>query len=98
MRFVAAAVSGSAGVLTGLVLGYSLWGLEMTDLNMTLAKTQRELTTTKSWLLDEIRSSDERVEKVTATLTKALADLTKARADLARTNAALKQTGQASRE
>jgi septal ring factor EnvC (AmiA/AmiB activator) len=68
-----------------------LWGQHTDHLTGILAKTSGELTKTKSWLLDEIQSSDERHKRVSATLTKALADLAEARAELARIHAALKQ-------
>jgi hypothetical protein len=85
MRFVKAAVSGMAGLLTGLALGYALWGQQTVALTDALAKANGELATTKGWLLDEIEWSDERQGQASATATKALADLTQARTELART-------------
>jgi phage-related minor tail protein len=85
MRFVKAAVSGMAGLLTGLALGYALWGQPTAALTEALERTSGELATTKGWLLDEIEWSDERQGQASATLTKALADLAQARAELGRT-------------
>jgi phage-related minor tail protein len=85
MYFVKAAVSGMAGLLAGLALGFALWGQQTAALTEALEKTNGELATTKGWLLDEIDWSDERQGHASATLTKALADLAQARAELART-------------
>jgi len=85
MHFVKAAVSGMAGLLAGLALGYVLWGQQTAALTEALANANGELVTTKGWLLDEIEWSDERQGHASATLTKALADLAQARAELART-------------
>ena len=63
MRFVTAACLGIAGILTGLLLGYVLWGQHTVNLTRELAKTNGELVTTKGWLLDEIEWSDERQVK-----------------------------------
>jgi hypothetical protein len=84
MGFVKLAACGIAGILTGLVAGYALWAEPVADLHGALAKVSAELATTKVWLWDEIRTSDERYERVSSTLAKALADLTKARAELER--------------
>ena len=91
MRGVKTALIGIAGVLAGLLLGYALWGLQVVELSFTLGKTTNELLKTQAWLNDEIRSSDERQEEVSAQLTKALGELTKARAELARLAAARRQ-------
>ena len=85
MHFVKAAVSGMAGLLAGLALGYALWGQQTAALTEALANANGELATTKGWLLDEIEWSDERQGHASAGLTKALADLAHARAELART-------------
>jgi hypothetical protein len=84
MRFVTAACLGIAGVLTGLLLGYVLWGQHAVKLGRELAKTNGELVTTKGWLLDEIEWSDERQGQTSARLTKALAELVHVRGELAR--------------
>jgi RNA-binding protein YhbY len=84
MRFVMAACLGIAGILTGLLLGYALWGQHAVNLARELAKTNGELVTTKGWLLDEIEWSDERHRRASATLTKALAELVQVRGELAR--------------
>jgi hypothetical protein len=82
-----AAVSGIAGALVGLVIGYVIWGQPTADLHVTLSKVSKELATTKLWLWDEIRTSDERYERVSSTLTTTLADLTHARAEIERLRA-----------
>ena len=82
MRVVKAAVSGMAGLLTGLARGYALWGQQTAALPETLANANGELATTKGWLLDETEWSDERQSQAPATLTKVLADLAQARAEL----------------
>jgi uncharacterized membrane-anchored protein YhcB (DUF1043 family) len=87
MRF-GKTLSAIAGLVTGFALGFVLWGLPIDDLRRAFAKTSGELSQTQAWLRDEIRWSEERHEKVTATLRKALADLAKAQARIARTNAA----------
>ncbi len=92
MRFMKTALVGVAGVLGGLVLGYALWGHQVEELSWTLGKTNGELWKTQAWLRDEIRTSDERHEHVSATLTKALADLARTRAQLARMSALSKQS------
>ena len=84
MRFVTWACLGIAGILTGLLLGYALWGQHTADLARELAKTNEELVTTKGWLLDEIEWSDERQGQTTARLTKALTELVQVRGELAR--------------
>jgi hypothetical protein len=84
MRFVNASLSALAGVLTGLSLGYVLWGAPTADLTGALARTRAELDKTKAWLFDEIQSSDEKHTQLSSRLTRALADLAKARAELAR--------------
>ena len=84
MRFVTAACLGIAGILTGLLLGYALWGQHAVNLARELAKTNEELVTTKGWLLDEIEWSDERHGQVSASLTKARAESAQARGELAR--------------
>jgi len=84
MRFVTAACLGIAGILTGLLLGYALWGQHAVNLARELAKTNGELVTTKGWLLDEIEWSDERQGQTTARLTKALTELVQVRGELAR--------------
>jgi Asp-tRNA(Asn)/Glu-tRNA(Gln) amidotransferase C subunit len=84
VRFVMAACLGIAGVLTGLLLGYALWGQHMADLARELAKTNEELVTTKGWLLDEIEWSDERHGQTSARLTIARAELVQVRGELAR--------------
>jgi hypothetical protein len=68
MRFVTAACLGIAGILTGLLLGYALWGQHMADLAREVAKTNEELVTTKGWLLDEIEWSDERQGQISISL------------------------------
>jgi hypothetical protein len=88
MRF-GKTLSAVAGVVTGLIVGFLLWGLPAGDLNWALTKTKGELLQTQAWLRDEIRSSDERLEQVSATLTKALAELAKAQAELARNRVAV---------
>jgi hypothetical protein len=85
MRAVKLSLCDLAGILTGLALGYVLWGQQAAALTTALAAVNRELATTKSWLLDEIEWSDERQERVSAALTKALTDLAHLRAQLART-------------
>jgi hypothetical protein len=84
MRFVTAACLGIAGILTGLLLGYMLWGQHTVNLTRELAKTNGELVTTKGWLLDEIEWSDERQGQASARLTKALAELGQVRDEVAR--------------
>jgi hypothetical protein len=84
MRFVTAACLGIAGILTGLLLGYVLWGQHTVNLTRELAKTNGELVTTKGWLLDEIEWSDERQGQASARLTKALAELGQVRDEVAR--------------
>ena len=84
MRFVTAAFFGIVGILTGLLLGYALWGQHAVHLAGELAKTNGELVTTKGWLLDEIEWSDERHGQTSARLTKALAELGQVRGELAR--------------
>jgi arginine deiminase len=91
MRLAKAALVGVAGLVTGLLLGYALWGLEVVELSRTLEKTNVDLVKTQAWLRDEILSSDERHEQVAAKLTKALADLSRARAQLARISAVSRQ-------
>jgi uncharacterized protein (DUF3084 family) len=85
MRFVTAACLGILGILTGLLLGYALWGQHAIDLARELAQTNGELVTTKGWLLDEIEWSDERLGQTSARLTKALTELVQVRDELART-------------
>ena len=82
MRVLKAALLGSVGILTGLALGYVLWGRQTDTLTAALAERSAEVATMKSWLLDEIEWSDERQERVNAALTKALAELAQARARL----------------
>jgi hypothetical protein len=84
MRFVMAACLGIAGILTGLLIGYALWGQHTVDLATELARTNGELVTARGWLLDEIDWSDERQGQTAARLTKALAELAQARAEAAR--------------
>jgi hypothetical protein len=84
MRFVTAAFFGIVGILTGLLLGYALWGQHTADLARELATTNEALLTTKGWLLDEIEWSDERHGQVSASLTKARAESAQARGELAR--------------
>jgi hypothetical protein len=84
MRFVTAAFFGIVGILTGLLLGYALWGQHTADLARELAKTNEELVTTKGWLLDEIEWSDERDGQASARLTKARAESVQVRGELAR--------------
>jgi hypothetical protein len=84
MRFVTAACLGIAGVLTGLLLGYALWGQHATNLARELAQANGELLTTKGWLLDEIEWSDERQSQTSARLAKALAELVQVRGELLR--------------
>jgi hypothetical protein len=88
MGFWKTAVSGGAGIVIGLVVGYTVWGQSVAELHAALAKVSAELATTKAWLWDEIRTSDERHDRVSSTLTKTLADLTNARAELERIRAA----------
>ena len=80
MRILRAALLGTVGILTGLALGYVVWGRQTDALAAALAERSAELATMKSWLLDEIEWSDERQERVNATLAKALAELAQARA------------------
>jgi hypothetical protein len=84
MRFVMAACLGIAGILSGVLVGYALWGQHAGDLAGELAKTNEELVTTRGWLLDEIGWSDERQGQTSARLTKALAELGQVRDDVAR--------------
>jgi hypothetical protein len=84
MGFWKAAVSGCAGILMGLAVGYTVWGQPMANLHGSLAKVTAELATTKVWLWDEIRSSDERYDRVSSSLARTVADLAQARAELAR--------------
>jgi hypothetical protein len=91
MRLPKAALVGVAALMTGLLLGYGLWGLQVEELRWTLGKTNAELVRTQAWLRDEIRSSDERHEQVSARLTKTLTELARARAQLARISAASRQ-------
>ena len=84
MRYVTAACLGIAGILTGLLVGYALWGQHAVNLAREIATTKGELVTTKGWLLDEIEWSDERQGQTSARLTKALAELVQVRAGLAR--------------
>jgi len=76
------------GVVTGLTLGYALWGQDANH----VAILNGELEKTKSWLLDEISWSDERYDQVSAALTKTQTDLAQARGELARTRAMVEQT------
>ena len=85
MRF-GKTLSAIAGLVTGFVLGFLLWGLPVDDLKRALAKTSGELSQTQAWLRDEISWSEERHEQVTATLKKALTELAKAQAKLAQTH------------
>jgi hypothetical protein len=96
MGVVKTALSGIAGVLTGLSLGYVLWGQSMADLRSSFATVSAELATTKTWLWDEIRSSDERYEKVSSALTKAQAELMRMQAELARVHAISRNGGEGS--
>jgi hypothetical protein len=82
-----AAVSGIAGAFVGLVIGYVIWGQPTADLHATLSKVSEELATTKVWLWDEIRTSDERYERISSTLNTTLLDLTHARAEVERLRA-----------
>jgi len=84
MRFVTAACLGIAGLLTGLLLGYALWGQHAINLAGELAKMNGELVTTKGWLLDEIEWSDERQGQIFASLTNVRAELLQVRGELAR--------------
>lgn len=84
MRLVNGVLSALAGILTGLSLGYVLWGAPSADLSGALAKTSAELEKTKGWLLDEIQNADAQHKQLSSRLTQALADLAKARAELAR--------------
>jgi hypothetical protein len=84
MRFVNGLLSALAGILTGLSLGYVLWGAPWADLSSALATTSAELDRTKGWLLDEIQNADAQHRQLSGRLTQALADLAKARAELAR--------------
>jgi hypothetical protein len=84
MRFVNGVLSALAGILTGLSLGYVLWGAPAADLSGALARTSAELEKTKAWLFDEIQNSDAQHKQLSSRLTQALADLAKARAELAR--------------
>jgi len=93
MRFVRAVVCCVVGPLTGLALGYALWGQETAALTEALAKANGELAITKGWLLDEIEWSDERQGQARATLAKTLADLARARDELARTKQDLSSNG-----
>ena len=82
------------GMLAGLIGGYALWGDRMVTHEQALARVSAELATTKTWLWDEIRTSDERYERVTSTLAQAMADLATARTELARFRAASRVAGQ----
>jgi hypothetical protein len=84
MRFVMAACLGIAGILSGLLVGYALWGQHAGDLAGELARTNGELVTTRGWLLDEIELSDGRQGQASARLTQALAELGQARDEAAR--------------
>jgi hypothetical protein len=92
-RFVNGALSALAGILTGLSLGYVLWGAPTADLSGALAKTSAELEKTKAWLFDEIQNSDQQHKQLSSRLSQALADLAKARAELARTTQTAGSTG-----
>jgi hypothetical protein len=83
MRFVTAACLGIAGILTGLLLGYVLWGQHTVNLTRELAKTNGELVTTRGWLLDEIEWSDERHGQTSARLTNTQAELVHVLGELA---------------
>jgi hypothetical protein len=96
MGVVKTALSGIAGVLTGLALGYVLWGQSMSDLRSSFGTVSAELATTKAWLWDEIRSSDERYEKVSSALAKAQAELMRTQAELARAQAMSRNGGEGS--
>jgi hypothetical protein len=89
MRF-GKTLSALSGALAGLVLGFLLWGIELSEIRWTLTKTTQELSQAQMWLRDEIRTSDERYEQVSGTLKKALADLAQAQANLTRTSAVLR--------
>jgi hypothetical protein len=84
MRFVTAACLGIASSLTGLLLGYALWGQHAGNFARELEKMNGELVTTKGWLLDEIEWSDERLGQTSARLAKTLTELVHAREELAR--------------
>jgi multidrug resistance efflux pump len=84
MRYVMAACLGVAGILSGLLIGYALWGQHAGDLASELAKANEELVTTRGWLLDEIELSDGRQGHTSARLTQALAELGQARDEAAR--------------
>lgn len=89
MGNVAATVTGITGIVAGVVIGYALWGHTVVDQAATLRQVTRELAVTKTWLWDEIRTSDERYERLASRLAKALAELRTARTELARTRAAV---------
>jgi hypothetical protein len=71
------------GLVTGLTLGYALWGQDAS----LVATLSEELEKTKGWLLDEISWSDERQQAVSAALTKTQTDLAQVRRELARARA-----------
>jgi hypothetical protein len=71
------------GLVTGLTLGYALWGQDAS----LVATLSEELEKTKEWLLDEISWSDERQQAVSAALTKTQTDLAQVRRELARARA-----------
>jgi hypothetical protein len=71
------------GLVTGLTLGYALWGQDAS----LVAALSEELEKTKGWLLDEISWSDERQQAVSAALTKTQTDLAQVRRELARARA-----------
>src|SRR5688572_26255286 len=76
------------GMVTGLTVGYALWGQDAAH----VAMLSGELEKTKSWLLDEISWSDERYDQVSAALAKAQTDLAQTRGELGRARAIVEQT------
>lgn len=86
-----ATLIGLTGVVIGFVLGYSFWSLQVDELTSMLERTRADLQKTQGWLGEEMRSSDERHEQVSAKLNKALADLARARAQLARLSTAARR-------
>jgi len=96
MSFVTATVSGIAGIMTGVVIGYVLWGHAAVGQEAALRQVTRELAVTKTWLWDEIRTSDARYERISSQLSKTLAALGKTRGELARVREAARTGADAS--
>ena len=82
MRF-AKTLWATAGLVSGLALGFLLGNQPTDDLQRALAKSTAELSQTQEWLRQEMQWSDERHDQTTAQLAKALADLGNARSKIA---------------